>query len=311
MSEQKKSDLVPCSKCGAPVLTNLAECMFCGQIDPGKLASSRVGRKYVETKHQLRKRQQRQSEINLPSLELPPSISQYRYLFVGDYAVTHTIVAVFVVLYLFSLLLDFSNIRWFTGVFGIAIPSGNALLALGATGRFAINAGRVWTFLTAIYLHTSLIDVGVGSMILLQIGRTTERFFGNAPFFLIFCASGFIGGVIATIAGIQLLTTSHTALFGLLAAIIAYTRQQYDSVNQQLMQQMALFGVILLLFDLINSLPLLLADIGGGLVGFAVATFLLSNPNFRYDPLIDRIARLLGLVTAIFVVVSLVVSFIA
>ena len=75
------------------------------------------------------------------------------------------------------------------------------------------------------------------------------------------------------------------------------------------MQQMALFGVILLLFDLLGSATLLLADIGGGLVGFAVATLLLNNPNFRYDPLTDRIARLLALITAIFIAVSLIVAF--
>ena len=312
MSEQK-TELVPCSKCGAPVLPNLAECMFCGQTDPGKLASNPVGRKFVETKQSLRKRrisaENRQRSRSASNFTLPESLDQYRYLFQGTFAVTHTIVAVYVVLYLFSLLLDLFGATWWDGFIGFAMPSPTALARLGATGWGVVSSGRVWTFLTAPYLHRSLIDVAIGCLFLVQVGRLTERFFGNAPFFLIYAASGFFGGVVATITGLTLVTTPRTALFGLFAAVIVYTRNQFDPMSRQIMQQMAIFGFILLLFDLLGPWQMLVADVAGGLAGFAIATLLLNNSDFRYDPLADRIARILGAATALFIVVSLVSSF--
>lgn len=310
MAEQQETELVPCSKCGAPVLPNLAECMFCGQTDPGKLASSNVGRKYVETKQQIRRsvRQASTTRSRTPSATLPDKLGQYRYLFEGDFAVTHTLIVTYIVLYLFSLLIDLGGVRWFSGLFNIISPSGNALLSLGATGRGPVMIGRVWTVLTAHYLHTSLIDVAIGCLFLFQIGRMTERFFGSAPFFLVYAASGIAGGVVATLAGATLITTPRAALFGLFAAIIAYTRNQHDPVSQQIMRQMGMFALVLLLFDLLGSVTLLMADLGGAAAGFGVATLLLSNPSFRYDPLADRIARLLALVTAISLAVSLVVG---
>ncbi len=312
MSDQPTTDLVPCSKCGAPVLTNLAECMFCGQTDPGKLASNPVGRKFVDTKQRIRKRRQsaENSMRNRSLPGLPKSLENYRYLFQGTYAVTHTITAVYIALYLLSLLLDLRGAIWWDGFIGFAIPSAQARISLGATGLIPVMAGRVWSFLTAPYLHSSLIDVFISAVIFLQVGRLAERFLGSAPLFLIYVTSAFSGGVVATLFAMPLVTTPRIALFGIFAAIILYTRSQLDPMSQQIMRQMAIFAFLLLLFDLLGPLQMLLADVTGGLVGFGVTKLLLNNPGFRYDPLADRIARILGFVTAIFVLVSLVTSFI-
>ena len=319
MADRQDTDLVPCSKCGAPVLPNLAECMFCGQSDPGKLASSSsVGRKYVETKQQLRRARQNAGERHATgrsnggggsSFQLPASIGQYRYLFEGDFAVTHTVVAASVLMYLLSLLIDVRGIAWFEGILGIMVPSGNAMLGLGATGRIPFANARLWTLFTAPYLHTGLFHIAISVFLLIQLGRNTERFYGSAPFFLIYTAAGVAGGALGTLFGGQLLPTPGAALFGMLAAMIVYGRSQHDSFGQQIVRQMMMFGVILLLFDLLGSLPGLLVDVGGALGGFAAATLFVNNPRYRYEPLVDRVARILAVMTVVFVGASLVVSF--
>lgn len=84
MKEEKEEvKLVPCSKCSAPVLPNLAECMFCGQKDPGKLAASSMGEQFVNMRHSLRAKL-RSDRKKRPAFEFATPIEKLRYHLVSD-----------------------------------------------------------------------------------------------------------------------------------------------------------------------------------------------------------------------------------
>lgn len=287
MSEETKTKFVPCSRCGAPVLPNLAECMICGKEDPGRLTNNFIGRKYVEFRQQQRKK----VKSNHTGFDLPTSLGQYRYLFTGAFAVSHTLMAVTVVLYVFAMLIDLGGVSLYTGGLSILTPSSDAVIRLGATGRIPLMLGRVWSFLTAPYLSTSLLDAGINVLWLFSIGRMVERFFGGAQTFLLYAASGIVGGLVGSIFGAEIMTTGSPALFGLFAGLIVFGRNMHDSIGDQLVRQGMMLGVILLLFDLLGSFSHLMADIGGAAIGYAIATLFVQNLALRYDPLTDRVAR--------------------
>ncbi len=302
MSEETKTKFVPCSRCGAPVLPNLAECMICGKEDPGRLANNFLGRKYVEYRQQQRKRGKATA-----SFEFPTSLDQYRYLFKGAFAISNMLMAVTVVLYLLALLIDLGNISLHAGGLSLLVPSADAVIRLGATGRIPLMFGRVWSFLTAPYLSTNLLDAGINVLWLFSIGRLVERFFGGAQTFLLYAASGIVGGIVGTLFGAGVMTAGSPALFGLFAGLIVFGRNMHDSVGDQLVRQGIMLAVILLLFDLLGSISNLFADIGGAAVGFGLATLFIQNLALRYDPVTDRAARATAIASAVFLFIGLII----
>lgn len=304
MSEETKTKFVPCSRCGAPVLPNLAECMICGKEDPGRLANNFIGRKFVEFRQQQRKRQR--NTTTTPDIDLSASLGQYRYLFTGAFAVSHTLMAVTVVLYLFAMLIDLGGVSLYAGGLSILAPSSDAVIRLGATGRIPLMLGRVWSFLTAPYLSTNLLDAGINVLWLFTIGRMVERFFGGAQTFLLYAASGIVGGIVGTLFGAGVMTTGSPALFGLFAGLIVFGRNMHDSMGDQLVRQGVMLAVILLLFDLLGSFSHLMADLGGAAVGYVIATLFVQNLSLRYDPLTDRVARAIAIASGALLVGGLI-----
>jgi rhomboid protease GluP len=299
MSNETK--FVPCSRCGAPVLPNLGECMICGKENPGRLANNFFGRKYVEL------RQQQRKNGDNTRYELPDAIGQYRYLFTGAFAVSHTLIAVTIALYLFALLIDLSGVRLYAGGLSILAPSSESVIRLGATGRIPLSFGRVWSFLTAPYLSTNLIDAAINALWLFTIGRTVERFFGGAQTFLLYAASGIVGGIVGTLFGASVMTAGSAALFGLFAGLVVFGRNMHDSIGDQLVRQGIMLGVILLLFDLLGSLAHLFADLGGAAVGYGLATLFVQNLALRYDPMTDQVARIIAIATGALLLIGLIV----
>lgn len=300
MSEKTKTKFVPCSRCGAPVLPNLAECMICGKENPGRLANNFIGRKYVEF------RQQQRKSGNDFNFDLPTSLEQYRYLFTGAFAVSHSLMAVTIVLYLFALLIDLGGAALYAGGLNVLVPSSDAIIRLGATGRIPLMLGRVWSFLTATYLSTSLIDAAINALWLLSIGRIVERFFGGAQTFLLYAVSGIVGGIIGTLAGAGVMTAGSPALFGLFAAMIVFGRNMHDSIGDQLVRRGVMLGVILLLFDMLGPVSGLFADVAGAAAGFGLATLFVQNLALRYDPLTDRAARAIAIASGALLLVGVI-----
>ncbi len=274
--------------------------MICGKENPGRLANNFFGRKYVEYRQQQRKRDNRAGQIDLPA-----ALGEYRYLFNGAFAVSHMLIAATVVLYLLALLIDLGGMSFYAGGLSILAPSSDAVIRLGATGRIPLMFGRVWSFLTAPYLSTNLLDAGINVLWLFSIGRMVERFFGGAQTFLLYAASGIVGGIVGALFGAGVMTTGSPALFGLFAGLIVFGRNMHDSVGDQLVRQGIMLGVILLLFDLLGSISHLFADIGGAAVGYGLATLFIQNLALRYDPLTDRVARAIAIASGALLLIGL------
>ncbi|MBV9709769.1 MAG: rhomboid family intramembrane serine protease [Ktedonobacteraceae bacterium] len=111
------------------------------------------------------------------------ALSQYPNL------VTTLLVAINVIVYLLISII---------GVNGNIIDnSHNSLLAAwGEVGQYVL-AGEYWRIFTAMFLHLSILHVGLNMLSLFLVGRAVEVLYGKWRYLAIYLLSGILGGIVA------------------------------------------------------------------------------------------------------------------
>jgi rhomboid protease GluP len=292
MSDDYKSDLVPCSQCGAPVLPNLAECMFCGQKDPGKAASSTMGKQYVHIKHATRRRLRENRSRHRNGLDLATPLYRWQQQLLNtDTGFVNGIIGLCVLLFLLSYALGTDG-----------------LYRLGATGTVPLANNRWWTPLTAIYLHASLLHILFNMLWIYQLGPLVIRLFGRSTFFIIYTFAGVFGAIVSIAAGTQLTVGASGAIFGLLGAVV-YIGYREGRHLAQIARQYALFAGLMLLLGLTSPQVDNWGHVGGLLGGVMATVLIMDYPRYRCPrQLLDRVAMVLVALTLGALILSLTVS---
>jgi rhomboid protease GluP len=83
----------------------------------------------------------------------------------------------------------------------LAFPA-ETLLAFGAKTNALINAGRIWLFVTPVFIHVGLIHLLVNMYSLWMVGPYVEMLYGSAKFVVFWVATG-IAGVVASYLTVQ------------------------------------------------------------------------------------------------------------
>ena len=81
-------------------------------------------------------------------------------------------------------------------LFGLGGISGAVLMRMGLSGPF--NLEQPWRFITAIFLHGSLLHIGFNMWVLMDLGPTIEEMYGSARFLFVFIATGVSGYVLSS-----------------------------------------------------------------------------------------------------------------
>ena len=97
--------------------------------------------------------------------------------------------------------------------------NGDVLVAYGAKENSLILQGQYWRFITPIFLHATLIHVGLNMLNLVILGVFVERMVGHLRFLLIY----FVTGIVSIIASFLLMpgevsVGASGAIFGLVGA---------------------------------------------------------------------------------------------
>ncbi|HTI14427.1 MAG TPA: rhomboid family intramembrane serine protease [Dictyobacter sp.] len=69
------------------------------------------------------------------------------------------------------------------------------IMAFGMQDNNQVLQGQYWRIFTAMFLHESIIHVGVNMLSLFFIGRAVEIFYGQWRYLVIYLVSGIIGGI--------------------------------------------------------------------------------------------------------------------
>jgi membrane associated rhomboid family serine protease len=95
----------------------------------------------------------------------------------------------------------------------------DVLVAYGAKYNEAILQGQYWRFVTPIFLHASLLHVGLNMLNLIVLGIFVERIFGHLRFLLIYLVTGVISIVASFYFAPQEISVGASgAIFGLVGA---------------------------------------------------------------------------------------------
>jgi rhomboid protease GluP len=211
---RKRTGAVVCPGCGRLVDVNEPVCPYCGRPSPGMFGYGPAFQRLL-----------------------------------GRFDLSVAVIGGCIVLYVLSLVIDPRSIFRMAGMFDILAPSSGALAVLGMTGGFAMQQGRWWTVLTAVFLHGSLLHLLFNMVITRQFLPHVVELYGSARAWVIFVVAGILGFAVSNLAsGVPTIGASG-AIFGLLAALIVYGRRTHQhAVAQQLWLSagmMFLFGFVM------------------------------------------------------------------
>jgi rhomboid protease GluP len=163
-----------------------------------------------------------------------------------------------IVMYLISILVGGVNLGG--GLFGMLAPGGNFILGSSGAGP-VFQYNRVWTVLSASWLHGSLLHIFFNLMWIRQLAPGIGELYGPGRMVIIYVLAGVMGFTTSTLAGLYLrfmpgvlspgLETvgASASIFGLLGALVYYgNRTGSRHVHAQAMSwalSAAVFGLIM------------------------------------------------------------------
>jgi membrane associated rhomboid family serine protease len=180
-------------------------------------------------------------------------------------------------------------------MFSAAGSTAEALVAWGANFGPATTTGQWWRLVTASFVSSSIVELAIATLALIQIGLILERIVGAAAF-----AAAFVGsGLLVAIAGlssrpVEVMTGSSggvAGLYGLLAVVLAMNRirQTEFSIPTIGIRRLAPLAVAFMLYCLFSTPP----EIVGVLAGAAYGAVLIPGLAAAFPP-IRRTGAALG-----------------
>jgi len=99
----------------------------------------------------------------------------------------------------------------------------NVLLNAGAQYNVLVAQGQIWRIFTAMFLHFSIIHIGLNMLSLFFIGTAVEVFYGKWRYLLIYLASGIVGGIVTFVLQPNAFAAGASgAIFGVFGALGAF-----------------------------------------------------------------------------------------
>jgi rhomboid protease GluP len=245
---KKSSGAILCPSCRKLVSANAPVCIHCGRRNPGLWGYG-------------------------PSLQL---------IFGGLTALSPVLVVFCIILYVVSMLVDPSSLFQPKSIFNILSPSMEALDRLGMTGRYAMERGRWWTLISAVYLHGGILHILFNMLWIRQLGPVIEETFGTARAFIIFTVSGISGYLVSNLFGVYFTMGASGAIFGLLGALVYYGRKRGGFLGNAVYRQVGTWAVTIFLFGFFMPGVNNFAH-GGGFVGGYIIAYLIGFQENRRE----------------------------
>ena len=207
-----------------------------------------------------------------------------------------------IALFVLSLLLDLkAALSGGTGLFGMLSPASRPLLALGMT----YGGAPWWTSITAIYLHGGLLHILFNVLWIRQLGPEVGNLYGPARYFIIFTLSGFFGFLLSNTFSAAPTVGASGSIFGLMAAMIVYGRNQKTSMATMVTRQIWQWAIVLFIFGFLMSGVNNWAHFGGFAGGWIVSQVIVSDAGWREGRITILVALLLLILTAAGFAISL------
>jgi rhomboid protease GluP len=195
------------------------------------------------------------------------------------------------------------------GIMNLGGVANQVNIRLGESLPLPFNLVQPWRFVTAVFLHASLIHIGFNMWVLMDIGPMVEELYGSARYLFLYVATGVAGYILSSFAGSIRLpgaggfsVGASGALLGLIGVLLAATTGRKGMAAQALrgalIRWLIYIAVMGLLFAGIDNY----AHFGGLAAGYLLGRLM---PDRTPADVSERHrADLLGWATGIAVAVS-------
>ena len=172
---------------------------------------------------------------------------------------------------------------------------------LGASLPLAYNIGQPWRFITAIFLHGSILHIVFNMWVLMDIGPMVEELYGSARYLFLFVASGAAGYLLSSAVG-SLSVGASGSLLGLVGVLLAATTGRKSIAAQSLRSSLIRWLVYIGVLGLIMRGTDNFAHLGGLAAGYLLGRVMADRQPA--DVVERKRANLLGWVAGAAVFVS-------
>lgn len=163
------------------------------------------------------------------------------------------------------------------GIFNLGAINSRVLIGAGASLPLGYNLQQPWRFLTAVFLHGSILHIAFNMWVLMDIGPVVEEMYGSARYFFIFVVTGVGGYVLSSFMGNFSMGASG-ALLGLIGVLLAMTMGRRTAGMQMLRSQIIRWLIYILVFGLLMRGIDNWAHAGGFVTGFILGKLMASRP---------------------------------
>ncbi len=191
------------------------------------------------------------------------------------------------------------------GLFGIlnfGSINGRVLIRLGESLPLPYNLIQPWRFVTAVFLHGSILHIVFNMWVLMDIGPQIEEMFGSARYLFIYVLCGIGGNIISSGIGGHPSVGGSGAIVGLIGVLLATTTGRRSAGAQMLRSQLIRWLVYLLIWGLVVPGIDNWAHGGGLATGFILGKILTDRPPATPEE--RKVAYALGWAAALVVVAS-------
>jgi rhomboid protease GluP len=191
------------------------------------------------------------------------------------------------------------------GILDFGAINGNVLIRLGASLPLPINLSEPWRFVTAIFLHASILHIFFNMWVLMDIGPQIEELYGSARYTFVCVVTGVCGYLVSSFMG-KFSVGASGALLGLIGMMLAVTTGR-RSIGMQMMRNQILRWLVYIvvwgfLFPGVDNW----AHLGGFVSGFLLGKLMADRPPA--SPEERKRAYAMGWGAALVVVASFVMA---
>jgi rhomboid protease GluP len=165
------------------------------------------------------------------------------------------------------------------------------------------NMMQPWRFITAVFLHASLLHIGFNMWVLIDIGPMVEELYGSARYFFLFVVTGAFGYVASAFMG-HMSVGASGGLLGLIGLLLAVTTRRKTAGAQMVRGQLFRWLIYIAIWGFFFPGVDNAAHLGGCVAGFLLGRVVMDRAPL--GPLEQKRAQLLGWLTGAAVALSFV-----
>ncbi len=198
-----------------------------------------------------------------------------------------SIIIVNIVFYIFSLVLT-EHHSLSLNAFSFLAPGQASLLLLGATGTIPVDGfGRLWSFLSANYLHGGLLHLIFNLIALRQVAPLVNQEYGSSRMFIIYTIGGIGGFVLSYLVGVRFTIGASAAICALIGSLLYYGKNRGGTYGTMVYREVGGWVIGLFMFGFIvpgiNNW-----GHGGGLISGLLLGMLLGYNEKRHETTLHR-----------------------